>query len=82
MCELLRMRLKSRTPTAVRDAPEAAQAKPSKSYEAGTNDGRLRLTSKLDFYNTAVFGHLDRSALRPPYFRDHADGCPVGAPLT
>ena len=81
---------KRQTPTAVRDAPEAAQAKPSKSCEceAGTNDGRSiskhaeRLTSKLDFYNTAVFGYLGRAALRPLYFRDHANGCPVGAPLT
>jgi hypothetical protein len=77
-------------PTAVRDATEEAQAKPreSRECEAETDGGRSiskhaeRLTSKLDFYNTAVFGYLGRAALRPLYFRDHANGCPEGAPLT
>ena len=72
---------KRQTPTAVRDAlgavialsPEAAQVKPSRSGEcdAGTEGGQSiaqraeRLTSKLNFYNTAVFGYLGRAALRP-----------------
>ena len=41
-----------------------------------------RFAGKLNFYNTAVFGDLGRTALRPLYFRAYANGCPRGAPLT
>ena len=40
-----------------------------------------RFAGKLNFYNTAVFDDLGRTALRPLYFRAYASGCPGGAPL-
>ena len=40
-----------------------------------------RFAGKLNFYNTAVFDDLGRTALRPLYFRAYANGCPRGAPL-